>query len=140
MNRAALVLVAANALGWVAFLGTRPATPWAELEQRRPRTGPAGASIERDTSWGTPLFGREVGGGGPRSKAASLFLLLNAPAVFAAATAYEMLEPTSLPIARVSFLAGTVAILASSVQWIVLGLLWERLRRPREATGPPAER
>lgn len=129
MSRAALFLVGANALAWVLFLGTRPATPWAELEARRPHVAPGGISVEHNTAWGTPLFGREVGGHHPQSKAASLFRLLNAPALFASVTAFEMLELTSMSIALVSFIAGAVAVLVSCLQWLAVGQLWGRRHR-----------
>ena len=129
MSRAALVLVGANALAWVIFLGTRPAIPWAELEARRPHVTPGGVSVEHDTAWGTPLFGREFGGRHPESRAASFFVLINTPALLASVTAFDLLEPTSLSITWISFVAGFVAVFVSCAQWLAIGLLWGRRHR-----------
>ena len=61
--RLSLMLVALNLAAWAIVLGRREATPWLDLEERRPRvTATGGIAFNANSAWGTPLFGREIGG------------------------------------------------------------------------------
>jgi hypothetical protein len=83
--------------------------------------------FEANTAWGTPLFGREVGGHAPEGLAGRLFILVNLPSAIAGMTFYTLLQMAPVSVAVLSSVAGLITLTVSGIQWFAIGILVRRI-------------
>jgi hypothetical protein len=129
---------AASLCGWLVLLLGKTSTPWPELDARRPHMTGSGMDMSMNTAWGTPFFGKEFGGCYREGRFANTFLIANLPGYMAGVASYAFLQLIPIPIRALSFLAGTVALAGSALQWWALGsavaFIYRRVRSHAVAT------